>query len=189
MRGAYIREFRNYADALNGLQFELRVPEYYDPILSEYFKTPRKRPNPIVNGEEVSWDEYNEKYPDNEDNHMRDTFVPTMIYKAEDLNMCYALRNIPEIIDMCDNNVPFDIVNPGDVAWIIELMDGYATEMMPYEEGVPELKDFLTRMHSARLKLVKLQEEIAVVERHLFPGSSRPRSIGDFLSAFVKAKE
>ena len=181
MLGVYIQNCTTFSEAMNNLNFEVRIPEYYATAIPQYFTRGPQRPKPIVNGVEVSWDEYMEKHPD----YVDDTnFRPTTIYKGLDMNMCYSTKNVPEIVDLTVNQVPFDIVKFTDLGCIIGIMDGYVNEVQAYEAFNTELKLFLGRLRQARGILNTKYEELVTYYRNTDPHyQNRPVTLLDILSA------
>ena len=118
----YILNCRCFADAMNQLRFPLHVPEYYEPAIPSYFRQPIDNPKPIVNGEEVEWEEYMESH----DVTPPKSIIPNMIYKAEDLNQAYSMKTPVDIMDLIDNEVEFTFVRFQDVELVINIFDGYA---------------------------------------------------------------
>lgn len=180
MELAYIQNCRTYAEAMNKINFEVRIPEYYVTSIPTYFTRGPQKPKPIVNGQEVEWDEYLEKHPDYQD---ANDFVPSTIYKGLDLNMCLGSKNIPEIIDMVVNQVPFEIPNFYDLGSIIAIMDGYYDEMKDYELFNNDLKLFLNRMRQARGVLNRKYEDLETYYRNTDKNyRSRPKNLLDILN-------
>ena len=175
----YIQNCNNFSEAMNKLFFEVRVPEYYVTAIPSYFTRGPQKPKPIVNGVEVEWDEYLEKHPDYEDNS---GFIPSTIYKGMDMNMCISFKNIPEMIDMIVNQVPFDIVKFHDLGCILGIMDGYNDEISAYEALSVDLQLFLKRMRQARGVLNLKYEEMSTYYRNTDPSrNDHPTSLIDIL--------
>lgn len=185
MDAVYIQNCRSFGEALNTIRFELRIPEYYDPNIPDYYKEERKSDPPVVNGEIVSWDEYYEKYPDRK-NERPKTFIPRPIYKAEDYNMCVAMLPISDIIDLCDNNVPFDFVRLSDLEWVIELMDGYVREVSAYIGFNAQLDLFLSRLRNARKVISDINNiNIGKLEHQKPIDQRKPKSLVEILNAMM----
>lgn len=179
MQLAYIQTCHNFSEAMNNINFEVRIPEYYVSAIPTYFTRGPKKPKPIVNGQEVEWEEYLEKHPDYVDDS---SFTPSTIYKGMDMNMCLGSKNIPEIIDMVVNQVPFEIPNFRDLGNIISIMDGYFHEMADYELYSNDLRLFLNRLRQARGVLYRKYEDLANYYRNTDPNYvERPTSLLDIL--------
>ena len=185
MPAVYIQKCSTFGEALNNILFELRVPEYYDPNIPSYYKEPRKSDPPVVNGEIVSWDEYYEKYPDRREAQPK-TFIPRTIYQSEDMNMAVAMMSISDIIDLCDNNVPFDFVRLADLEWVVELMDGYVREVAPYVGFNQQLDIFLSRLRNARKAISDINELNKGMLEHNKPIDKRkPKTLIEILNAMM----
>ena len=182
----YLRECNNFGEALNNILFELRVPEYYDPNLPSYYKEPRKSDPPVINGEIVSWDEYYERYPDRKNSDARQSFIPGTIYKSEEYNMSETRLCISDIIDLCDNKIPFDFVRVEDLEWVVELMDGYVREVNPYVGFNQKLDIFLSRLRNARKVISDINELNRIRIENLKPKDKRkPRSLIEILNSMM----
>ncbi len=185
MPAVYIQKCRTFGEALNTILFELRVPEYYDPNLPSYYKEPRKSDPPIINGEIVTWDEYYEKYPERKQLDPK-PFIPLTIYKSEDYNMSVTKATISDMIDLCDNNVPFDFVKLSDLEWVVELMDGYVREVSAYIGFNQQLDVFLGRLRNARKLIAEVNElNKNYLENTLPADKKQPKSLIDILKSMM----
>lgn len=178
MNTVYIGRYNTFSDAMNYLAFELSVPEYYNPAIPDYFKRTRTASKPIVNGQEVEWEEYLAEHPE----FKRDDFIPAMIYKAEDNNQAYATRTPAEMIDMIENNVSFTFLNEEDLGRVIGIYDGYYNEVKNYIAFNPELKQYLTRMSAAREIIMKTYQEAISYHRAHDILHNGPLSLADILA-------
>ena len=185
MPAVYLQNCNSFGEALNTICFELVVPEYYDPTLSDYYKEPRKSDPPVINGEIVTFDEYYEKHPEAK-NDTSNNFIPSPIYKAEDYNLAYTLGTISDIIDLCDNNVEFYVTKMSDLEWIVDLMDGYVKEVSPYIGFNQQLNVFLSRLRNARKIISEANEKtIRFLENSKPIDKRKPKSIVDILKTMM----
>ena len=185
MPAVYIQKCRTFGEALNTILFELRVPEYYDPNLPSYYKEPRKSDPPVINGEIVSWEEYYEKFPTERNNEQK-PFTPLTIYKSEDYNMSVTKATISDMIDLCDNNVPFDFVKLSDLEWVVDLMDGYVREVSPYVGFNQQLDVFLNRLRNARKSISEVNElNKRYLENSQPIDKRKPKSLIEILNAMM----
>ena len=183
MESVYIKNCKTFGDALNQIMFELRIPEYYDPNLPNYYKQPRKSDPPILNGEIVTWDEYYARFPE-ERNNAPKSFIPLTIFKSEDMNMTDARLSVSDIIDMCENNVPFDFVKYSDIEWVIMLMDGYVHEVQDFILYNKNLERYISRLRKARQILSEVNEQNKIRLENLKPADQRrPKTLAEILSA------
>lgn len=148
---------RLFSERINRDCFMLEVPEYYQPGLPNYFRESRSSGRAMVNGVFVSDKEYQELTGNAVE---RDNYVPSPIYRAEELNMCLSSCTGGVIIDMIDNMVPFKFTNIHDILKVVEIIDGYTDELGPYESRSSEIKIYLAKARTAAGKLRSAYAEI-----------------------------
>lgn len=173
----YILNCKCFADAMNQLRFPLHVPEYYEPAIPSYFRKPIDNPKPIVNGEEVEWEEYMESH----DVTPPKSIIPNMIYKAEDLNQAYSMKTPVDIMDLIDNEVEFTFVRFQDVELVINIFDGYYDEIKDYIQYSNDLRLFIERMRSSRFKLEDIDHQGKVYQRNTHPEQRGPVTLYDII--------
>lgn len=144
-----------FSDRINEETFQLEIPEYYQPVLPEYFKQRVHSGYAVVNGRIVSDEEYQELTGQMVE---RNDFVPSPLYVGEPLNMCISSCSTATIIDMDTNLVPFRFLELEDIPKVIEIIQGYNSEMSPFISRSVELQKYVDR---AKTTLGKLQEAYA----------------------------
>lgn len=144
-----------FSDRINEETFQLEIPEYYQPVLPEYFKQRVNSGYAVVNGRIVSDEEYQELTGQMVE---RNDFVPSPLYVGEPLNMCISSCSTATIIDMDTNLVPFRFLELEDIPKVIEIIQGYNSEMSPFISRSAELQKYVDR---AKTTLGKLQEAYA----------------------------
>lgn len=144
-----------FSDRINEDTFQLEIPEYYQPVLPEYFKQRVNSGYAVVNGRIVSDEEYQELTGQMVE---RNDFVPSPLYVGEPFNMCISSCSTATIIDMDTNLVPFRFLELEDIPKVIEIIQGYNSEMSPFISRSVELQKYVDR---AKTTLGKLQETYA----------------------------
>ena len=172
-----------FSDLVNNTSFPLLVPEYYNVNVSDYFKKEMKGPPPIVNGQQVTWEEYLEREGAVDENEY---FIPDPLYVGEDMNCTYTSKSPAGIVDLVVNNVPFKFEKFDDIASVIAILDGYVEEVTPYLVANPDLQIVLDNVSQTRLKLTNYQTSV-LEDREMKGqnGPKRPLSIADLLK-FVR---
>ena len=93
---------------------------------------------------------------------------------------------ISDIIDLCDNKIPFDFVRVEDLEWVVELMDGYVREVNPYVGFNQKLDIFLSRLRNARKVISDINELNKIRIENLKPKDKRkPKSLIEILNAMM----
>ena len=184
MQGVYIQNCKSFADAMNNLNFEVRIPEYYVTNIPSYFTRGPKRPNPIVNGVEVSWEEFKEKNPDYEEDD--NYFTPTTIYKGTEMNMCLSFKTPTEIVDILDNEVPLSIPDVYSIYCIMNIMDGYISEVGEFEAFHADLKYFLSKLRKARTIFNNRYQQELTYYYNTHPSEKQPMTLIDVLNMIAR---
>jgi hypothetical protein len=164
---------------MNNLTFQVSVPEYYDIVVPEYYRKRMEPPKPVVNGMEVEWDEYLETHP----GEKPESFIPSPIYKSEELNRSYARKSCSEIIDLIINEVSFEFIRFEDIALVIDIFDGYYDEIKSYIQLNDELRRFVNNMAIARSKLLEAYNDVTRYRDNTNPfADKKPLSLIDILN-------
>lgn len=172
-----------YSQLVNTVSFNVLMPEYYNVNISDYFKKEQRGPLPVVNGHQVSWEEYLQREGASDDNEY---FVPDPLYVGEDMNCVLSSKTPAGIVDLVTNEVPFKFENNNDITAVLAILDGYVEEIKPYLIANPELDIVLTNIAKTKLKLTNYQTSL--VEDDIATGKVKPKeslSITDLL-AFVR---
>ena len=146
-----------FSDRINEETFQLEIPEYYQPVLPEYFKQRVNSGYAVVNGRIVSDEEYQELTGQMVE---RNDFVPSPLYVGEPLNMCISSCSTATIIDMDTNLVPFRFLELEDIPKVIEIIQGYNSEMSPFISRSVELQKYVDRAKTSPGKLHETYAEM-----------------------------
>lgn len=168
-----------YSNRINDETFRLYIPEYYQPNLPSYYRNTRVSGNAVVNGKLVSDEEYKELTGMEVE---RDTFIPSPIFIAGELDMCISSCSTATIIDMDHNEVPFKFVNIEDIKTILAIIEGYVREMTPYMSRSRELETYIKKANSTYIKLEAAYKEISRdyrINKHL--PKPKPATLAEIL--------
>ena len=178
------QNYIDYGKIMNTRTFRICIQEMFNMNLPQYFKgmTP---PRPMLNGVEVSADEYNSHagitYEASDELVAHD---PVQVGSEEDMVISYATP--ASIVDMCVNGITFDIPDDKDLDTIIDIMYNYKQQISPFTDKAP-VQQYLGQLSQAILILVNNQNRRKDREDriHAINGDhTTPKSLGDMLQGF-----
>ena len=184
MDPVYLGNCNTFGDALNKIKFEIHVPEYYEADLPNFYRKPLPKDPPVLNGELVSWDEYQEHCASFEAKPKAE--IPSLIYNPEDNNIAYTKQTVAEMLDMFVNKVPFDILRIRDIEYIVLLIRGYLEEMSPYFNQNARLDSFVSKLRQMLNHFDTIYQDSIVRLFNRHPELRRPKSISDILKCLAK---
>lgn len=163
---------------INTKKFEVRIPEYYDLTVPDYFKKPVKKSVPMVNGQPV--DDPEDYYKNHPEAVRDEDFVPSMLFKDEEYNMTISMMTVIELVDLIDNNVLFDIVDLNKIEEIIDILNSYITVMFEYEKVDREISIVMPKIKKAK-EVIKSGYDSEMIRRRKDTGIKRHMSLLDMI--------
>lgn len=168
----------SFSDAMHNIKFEVRIPEYYVSTIPSYFKTGPTPPKPVLNGIEVTWEEYQEVHPE----AVPDTIVPSMIFIPESDNMTIGYKSAEELVSMTLDDTPYTLMSHDALRHVIYILQGYVAEMRAINEDAVSTEPFLIKCASALKKLEDIEYATYIRHRNIYHPKQPTNSLGDLLN-------
>lgn len=142
-----MQEIVDYSELMNRSKFKIYVEDYYSPVVSPYF-TGLQPAKPMLNGVEVSADEYN-AHEGITDYASDEIIRHAPLQTGNESDMTISAVSPAEIVDMCINEVKFTIVNTDDVQKILNIMESYRAQILPYESNNKTVQAYMIGLNQA----------------------------------------
>jgi hypothetical protein len=89
--------------------------------------------------------------------------VPDPIYKGEPYNECIAYGTVMDIVDYLENEVPINFVEPKDVGYVLQIIEGYKSETSMFYNVSPILRQTFARLNAIEKKLEPIHEVATMI--------------------------
>lgn len=178
-------EIIDYSTLMNDKKFRVYLPDYYSPQLPKYF-TGLRPPNPMLNGVEVSAEEYNNHQGITE--YANDEIIRhAPLQVGSEYDMTVSMVSPAGIVDLCINEVPFTIVELDDIEKILEIMWKYKDQIEPYMDRNNMVKVYSQNLSQAIHLLMNNQDQrikaAKLAARAKGEQEGKPVSLSDMLGA------